>query len=335
MGFRKKHLKLEFSQREKKYLKRICISGAVIIALCIVLVSVLTAVVIRMGSPDKRDIETFTTNIDIKNKNIRETPELDQKFIKADSLEASAWTVVQMSGLSAAILQAYEEIMGTDAKVVIVNPGTRKEEVAELLSKKLKWSEDEKADFVKIVKESKKEHETEGYLFPDTYYFPPETKPVQAYGRLVEQFEREVISRYTTSTDQAVDIDLALKIASIIQREAAGRQDMRIVSGVIWNRIFNEMSLDIDATLQYAKGNEKIGWWPRLTSKDKFIDSPYNTYKYEGLPPTPISNPSLASITAALNPVKTEAFFYMHDAARKIHTAKTYKEHLRNIDTYY
>ena len=132
-----------------------------------------------------------------------------------------------------------------------------------------------------------------------------------------------------------VSLDTAVKIASIIEREARGKDDMRLVSGVIWNRLFKEMSLDMDATLQYAKGNADTGWWPKVVPKDKFIDSPYNTYANEGLPPTPISNPRLSTIEAALNPKKTDYLFYIHDKYGIFRGARTYKEHKQNIARYY
>jgi UPF0755 protein len=88
-----------------------------------------------------------------------------------------------------------------------------------------------------------------------------------------------------------------LKVASIIQREAAGKEDMALISGVIWNRLLNDQPLEIDATIQYARGNTGSGWWAPIKASDiDNIDSPYNTYKNNGLPPTPISNPGIDAI---------------------------------------
>ena len=110
---------------------------------------------------------------------------------------------------------------------------------------------------------------------------------------------------------------------------------MKLISGIIWNRIFSGMKLQIDATLQYAKGSEEDGWWEKVNPKDKNIDSPYNTYLHKELPPSPIANPGLAAIEAAYNPQKTSCLFYMHDKNRIIHCAKTYEEHKKNIQKYY
>ena len=88
----------------------------------------------------------------------------------------------------------------------------------------------------------------------------------------------------------------------------------------------------MDATLQYVKGTENA-WWPTVASKDKHIDSPYNTYKNKGLPPSPIANPGLAAITAALNPSTTDCLYYLHSNDR-IYCSKTYKEHKEKIEKY-
>jgi UPF0755 protein len=147
-------------------------------------------------------------------------------------------------------------------------------------------------------------------------------------------FDREVGKIKKPKTTKVVSEETALKIASIIQREAGGKSDMRLISGIVWNRIFAGMKLQIDATLQYAKGTEDA-WWPQVKSEDKYIESPYNTYKYASLPPAPIANPGIAAIEAAYNPQKTSCMYYLHDKKGKIHCAVTYKEHLKNIDRYY
>ena len=95
------------------------------------------------------------------------------------------------------------------------------------------------------------------------------------------------------------------------------------------------MKLDIDATLQYARGNTGEGFWAPITPAEKKIDSLYNTYLHAGLPPTPISNPGVTAIEAVLNPAKTKCLFYLHDTKGEIHCAETYDKHLDNVDKYY
>lgn len=158
--------------------------------------------------------------------------------------------------------------------------------------------------------------------------------PFQVSTTMFYEFSKRTNSIKKTKKSDIVNPETALTIASIIQREAAGKSDMKLISGIIWNRLFSGMKLQIDATLQYAKGNEDDGWWKTVKSKDKYIDSPYNTYLYKDLPPSAIANPGLAALDAAYNPEKTSCMYYLHDKKRKIHCSKTYEEHKRNINRY-
>ncbi|HMO78075.1 MAG TPA: endolytic transglycosylase MltG [Candidatus Paceibacterota bacterium] len=97
------------------------------------------------------------------------------------------------------------------------------------------------------------------------------------------------------------------------------------------------MPLQLDATLQYARGSkaEENRWWPRVVPRDKFIESPYNTYENAGLPPAPIANPSAEAVLAALNPRITECMFYFHDAKGKFYCTETYEEHVAKLKEIY
>ncbi|MFH1565593.1 MAG: endolytic transglycosylase MltG [bacterium] len=110
---------------------------------------------------------------------------------------------------------------------------------------------------------------------------------------------------------------------------------MPLIAGILWNRLLKEMKLEIDATVQYARGKTEKGWWTPIKASDiTEIDSPYNTYKYKGLPPHPISNPGINAIEAVLNPIETDCLYYLHDDNREIHCAKTFEEHKANIEKY-
>ncbi len=215
---------------------------------------------------------------------------------------------------------------------VSVPAGLRKEEVAKIYQDKLGWPDSEVESFDEELICT--DNPIEGYLFPGAYSV--------ADTSLSGDIKREMKNRFvyklsqTTAgklTDSKSNTDEMLAIASMIQREAAGASDMRIVSGIIWNRIFKDMKLELDATLQYAKGEEG-NWWPRVKSSDKYIDSPYNTYANKGLPPAPIANPGIAAISAALNPEKTNCLYYIHDKYGRIHCATTNAGHEQNIDMY-
>src|SRR3989339_198334 len=126
----------------------------------------------------------------------------------------------------------------------------------------------------------------------------------------------------------------ALKLASIVQREAAGKDDMSLIAGVLWNRLLKGMKLEVDATVQYARGKTAQGWWTPIKPADKQIQSAYNTYLNKGLPPHPISNPGIDAINATLNSTETKCLYYLHEESGIIHCAETYEEHLSNIEKY-
>jgi UPF0755 protein len=202
-----------------------------------------------------------------------------------------------------------------------------------VLEDKLNWTGKETEEFLN-AHEVLGRSSLEGYFFPKSYFLHKDTEPVKVAEVMVSTLENKMRSIKKPKNKGIVNEDTVLKIASLIQRESGGKQDMNLISGIIWNRIFSGMKLQVDATLQYAKGNEN-GWWPSVKPEDKYIESPYNTYLYKDLPPTPISSPGLSAIEAAYNPVKTSCIFYMHDKKGKIHCSKTYEEHKRNIDRYY
>ncbi len=216
-------------------------------------------------------------------------------------------------------------------KWVVIPEGLRKEEIAELLAKNLRWSEATKQKWI-TVDTAKTFDQTEGVYFPDTYLIPlTETGPEIA-DRMRTHFQEKFAPYAKEAIAQNIRWDTVVKIASLIQREAAGKSDMPLIAGVIWNRLLIDMKLDIDATLQYARGDKGQGWWAPITAEEKKLKSPYNTYINKGLPPHPIANPGIEAIAAVLSPAKTECLFYLHDKSKNIHCAKTFEEHKQNIE---
>ena len=164
----------------------------------------------------------------------------------------------------------------------------------------------------------------EGHLFPDTYFFMPNATDKTVIETLRNNFEEKVKvleEQYGTSTRSRKEI---VTMASILEREAKNHQDRRMIAGVLWKRLDRGMALQVDAVFLYTLGRTPFD----LTMKDLVSDSPYNTYRYKGLPPTPIGSPSLDSLTAALTPIKNDFLFYLADRNYVTHFSKTYEEHL-------
>ncbi len=230
------------------------------------------------------------------------------------------------------IIQALND--GPDLKSITFPEGLRKEQIGERLKNTLGWTDEELKEWNSTYTKNNSDYR-EGVYFPDTYLIPVKETPTQVANRMINNFNDKFALYYQKFSEQNIKWTTAIKIASIIQREAGGPNDMPIISGIIWNRLNNGQKLQMDASIQYAKGKTEGQWWSVITPSDiKNIDSPYNSYKYSGLPPHPISNPGLSAIDAVLNPQKTDCIYYLHDHSRQIHCAVTYKEHLENIEKY-
>lgn len=208
----------------------------------------------------------------------------------------------------------------------------RKEQVGEKLANILGWNQDQltKWNSLNINTEN-----YEGVYYPDTYLIPVDEAVELVAQRFVNRFNEKFSPLANQFVLKNIKWTTGIKIASLIAREAAGREDAKIISGIIWNRLNQDMRLQIDATMQYTLGkNENGSWWGNISLEQKQSDSPYNSYKNTGLPPTPICSPNIDFIEAALNPDETDCIYYLHDQNRQIHCAKTYKEHKENIGLY-
>jgi UPF0755 protein len=168
----------------------------------------------------------------------------------------------------------------------------------------------------------------EGYLFPDTYTFPVGASETQIAQQMVGNFDR-LVARGTAKARATTRLPLkdVVIIASLIEREAKVDRDRARIAGVIYNRLKKGMPLQIDATVQYARGQHVS----RLLFKDLKVDSPYNTYKHKGLPPGPICNPGMASLKAALAPETHPYLFYVARKDGSHVFGRTLAEHNHNI----
>lgn len=160
----------------------------------------------------------------------------------------------------------------------------------------------------------------EGYLFPKTYNIPKDAKAREAIEMMLAQFGREIGAvDLTEAESRGLDLHEVVTIASMIEREARLARDRPLVSSVIYNRMSLNMRLEIDATIEYLLPGTR----PRLLNKHLTIESPYNTYRYKGLPPGPIASPGLASLQAAAHPADTKYLYYVLTGKDGSHTFTT------------
>ena len=168
----------------------------------------------------------------------------------------------------------------------------------------------------------------EGYLFPDTYFFSQKFSAEEITGKILNNFDnqltpdlREEIKRQGKSLKEIITM------ASIIEKEVKNDEDRKIISGIFWNRIKAGQPLQSCATISYILGVSK----KQYSFEDTRIQSPYNTYLNRGLPPGPISNPGIASIKAAIYPLKTDYNYFLSDSQTgKTIFSKSIEEHNAN-----
>jgi len=210
---------------------------------------------------------------------------------------------------------------------VTVPEGYRAEEIADILEEKIPNYDKSWRGIL---------NQNEGYLFPDTYLIPRDADIDTIISIFKSNFQTKYDSIKSLKSNSLTKAQIII-LASLVEREARFEDDRPLVASVIYNRLSIGMKLDIDATLQYALGfqeDEKRWWKKGLTSEDKKINSPYNTYTNPGLPPAPISNPGLSAIKAALNPAQTDYLYYITDKSGKNRYATNLEGHNSNIENY-
>ncbi len=208
-----------------------------------------------------------------------------------------------------------------DAYVWVTIPeGATNQSIASLLNSKIPSISRQK--FIELA-ESK-----EGYLFPDTYHFSRLSTEEDLIKKMHDNFLSKTSAlRLQVGTKSFSD---AIIIASMLEHEAVNIDDARVISGIIRNRLAQNMRLQIDATLKYITGRGSAD----ITRTDMRNKSLYNTYRYEGLPPAPIGNPGMEMITAALYPNKSNYIYYLHAPDRTAYYAVTHQDHVKNKQKY-
>jgi UPF0755 protein len=211
-------------------------------------------------------------------------------------------------------------------KVVFLE-GWRSEEMADELASHGVTNAQE---FLNIVREKK----LEGKLYPSTYLFEPNTSAKKVVQKMVDQYQKNIAPLFkeykTDLTEEQV-----LTVASIVEREALVSDERPKIAAVYLNRFHIGKKLEADPTVQYSLGfslKENRYWKKGLTYADLKTDSPYNTYRYPGLPPGPICNPGIDSVKGVLNPEPDfEALYFVADTGGRHVFSKTFNEHRRHI----
>jgi UPF0755 protein len=295
-------------------------------------------------------------------------PKLFQTFVelldKEDRIDPGTYTLNSQLDYNAMINKMSASSVAPDVVEIMFPEGYNCKQIFELLEEKgvcdVEDLEDYAADgelseywFLEGVERGDK-YCLEGYLFPDTYKFYTNDSPRRVIEKFLDGFDYRFTDKMKTdfetmktryakmmashgySQTYINEHPLTMKdvviIASLIEKETSGGEESYDISSVIYNRLTNQSEnpyLNIDAALVYALGGKK-----ELTEADKQYDSPYNTYKYPGLIPGPISNPGRESLYAALDPNDTKYLYYaLNPATGKHHFTKSYREHLNFLNS--
>ena len=311
----------------------------------------------RPSQTDKEitfQIKSGQTLSDISN-NLFNTGAINSKFLfnlysiqqgLDKNMQAGIYTIPAGTSI-VEITQKFQH--GTLDKKITFLEGWRVEEFARKASQEFA-----NVDYIDFIEYSS---DLEGYLFPDTYIFNASIDAEQMINHLNGVFDQK--TRDLLSDDyldkSGLSKEEVMIFASILERETSDSSDRPTVAGILVKRYKEQMLIGADATTQYAVSNvkhtcntqiltcnvnvlddyNKIDWWnPNITISDLNIDDPYNTRNNIGLPPSPISNPSLDSIMAVVNYVDSDYYYYLNDSTGKTHYAVTLEEHENNINKY-
>lgn len=231
-------------------------------------------------------------------------------------------------------------VVKEEANITIIE-GWRKTQIAQMLEDKGLIDKDEfilataiddwrfKYDFLSDLPVD----DLEGFLFPDTYRIYVDAKPKDVIKKMLDNFDKKINKEMRADIKKSGrNLHQIIIMASIIESEASSLSEveMAMVSDVFWKRYEAGMALQSDATVNYITGKYLL----RPTYADLETDSPYNTYKYAGLPPTPIGNPGLDAIMAAIYPKENDYYYFLTDKDENIYFAVSYNQHLSNIKKY-
>lgn len=219
---------------------------------------------------------------------------------------------------------------GTPVYKVTILEGWRLEEIAEELLKQGILTEQD--TFLNEAKRIK----AEGFLFPSTYKLPKNMPPLEVLKVMYQEYENNILPIIKSSQNKTgLSEQEIVTLASIVEREAVFNDERPKIAAVYLNRLKIGKRLEADPTVQYALGyneNEQRHWKKGLTYSDLKYDSPYNTYRYAGLPPAPIASPGINSVKAVLNPAPDfEALYFVADNTGRHVFSTTYHQHLQTI----
>lgn len=170
----------------------------------------------------------------------------------------------------------------------------------------------------------------QGYLYPDTYYLHADVSTSEVIRRMRDNFADKIEPLQSEIEEFPYSLEDIVKMASLVELEAANYEIRRRIAGVLWKRLTEEMPLQVDAVFVSLLGKNTY----ELTRDDLRVESPFNLHTNKGLPPRPIANPSVEAIRATVNPIMSDDLYYLSDTSRNFYFAETLSEHNQNRRDY-
>jgi len=273
----------------------------------------------------------------LKSEKLIKSPEVFKFYCKQNHFDGKFKAGKYSLNQSMSVMDIVKELSSGNAKVGIIKITIPEGFELRMIAKKveesglctaanfLKAANSKDYDYSFVRDMPKRKNQLEGYLFPDTYEFYNDATPEDIVNRMLSRFAEVYNNNYKQQAEKRkLTTDQVVIMASIIEREAKRDDERKVVSSVFYNRIKYSIRLQSCATIQYVLKERKAV----LSFKDTHLDSPYNTYQNDGLPPGPIASPGLKSIEAALYPDKTDYLYFVARNDGSSVFTKTYAEHL-------
>lgn len=264
---------------------------------------------------------------------------------RRSALLAGEYTVNQtMTGREIATILADGKVDDDEVSVKILEGWTTKQIAAELAKKKVIVAEvfltavattDSRTllpdTYYAFLSDKPAAADLEGFLFPDTYRFFEQTTPAEVLKKLLDNFGQKFTpAMQVAAKDKQRSVFEVVTMASILEAELRSDTDRAKASDLFWRRLDIGMALQSDATVNYITGKGRS----QVSIEDTQIDSPYNTYKYPGLPPGPIGNPGVSALRAAVYPTANDFVYYLSARDGTTYFAETFEQHVANKAKY-
>jgi UPF0755 protein len=249
---------------------------------------------------------------------------LVEKWNKSDTVVAGEYYFQKPRSVFAVARRLSDGAFGLVPHAVTIPEGATSFQIADLLEDKLGEKNFDTQEFLHHARP------LEGYLFPDTYSFLPNTDEREIVKTMQQNFHQQIDTIREKIQSFGKPLRDVVVMASLLEKEARTTKSRRIISGILWKRLRMDMRLQVDAVFTYINGKSTFD----LTYDDLRNDSPYNTYRYHGLPAGPIANPGLDSLKAAIHPTKTDYLYYLSDMQGNMHYAKNLEQHKANKRLY-